>query len=61
MDDTQRLDSLAEYGLCVSQHSLLQNDQWTERWVCHFGIGESLEGETIREVIDAAVELINSR
>lgn len=61
MDDTQRLDALAQHGLCVSLNSHLQDGQWTERWVCHFGIGECLEGATIREVIDAAVELIMSR
>jgi len=58
MDDSQRLDSLALHGLCVAQIADIVDGEWSFRWVCHFGIDQSIEAQTIREVIDAAVEAI---
>lgn len=58
MDDSQRLDALALHGLCVAQLADLVNGEWSYRWVCHFGIEQSLEAPTIREAIDQAVEAI---
>lgn len=55
MNDTQRLDSLAEHGLCVAGISILNNGEWSYRWVCHFGIDRSVEAESIRDAIDMAV------
>ena len=55
MDDTQRLDSLAEHGLCLAGISTFQNGEWSYRWVCHFGIDRSVEASTIRDAIDLSV------
>lgn len=58
MDDTQRLDALAEHGLCVAGNAELVDGAWQYRWVCHFGVDQSVEAGSIREVIDSAVSRI---
>lgn len=58
MDDSQRLDSLATYGLCVAQLASFIEGEWSYRWVCHFGIEQRVEAPSIREVIDLAVATI---
>lgn len=58
MDDTQRLDSLAEHGLCICGNSYLLDGVWSYSWVCHFGIDQRVEAPTIREAIDQAVDTI---
>lgn len=60
MDDTQRLDSLALHGLCIMQLAELTDGQWSYRWVCHFGIEQSVQALTIREAIDMAVSTIEA-
>lgn len=60
MNDTQRLDSLEEHGLCVAGVATLDKGEWTCRWVCHFGIDRSVEAESIREVIYLAVSSIST-
>lgn len=58
MNDTQRLDSLALHGLCIAQMADRINGEWVYRWICHFGIEQSVEAPTIREVLDKAVSVI---
>lgn len=60
MNDTQRLDSLANYGICIAQIAeRAAGGDWSYRWVCNFGIDQSIEAPTIREALDLAVETIN--
>jgi len=60
MNDTQRLDSLALHGLCITQLAERADGEWSYRWVCHFGIEQTVQAPTIREAIDQAVERIES-
>lgn len=55
MNDTQRLDALGEYGLCLVRHDELVAGRWLQRWVVNYGVGKSLEAPTEREAIDRAV------
>ena len=58
MTDTERLDALGDYGLCVAAHDSLNHDGWERCWVCTYSIGSEqrvIMGEDIRAVIDAAV------
>lgn len=55
MNDTQRLDALDTYGLCIAHVLVKKEGAWTSRWVCHYGIDQSIEAPTIREAIDGAV------
>lgn len=59
MDDTSRIDALAEYGLCLVGNCYLQDGAWSYSWVCNFGDGQRVEATTIRDAIDQAVEAIN--
>lgn len=54
MNDTQRLDALNDYGLCLATRDTLQHGEWTRTWVCQYGERVML-GPTIRACIDAAV------
>lgn len=54
MNDTQRLDALNDYGLCIATHDTLNHGEWSRVWVAQYGDRVML-GPTIREVIDAAV------
>ena len=54
MNDTQRLDALNDYGLCLATHDTLSHGQWTRVWVVQYGDRVML-APTIREAIDAAV------
>lgn len=56
MDDTQRLDAIGKYGLCIVQHQQRINGQWSPTWECHYGIDKSVSAQTIREAIDMAVQ-----
>lgn len=58
MNDTQRLDSLDLHGLCITRLDELQGGKWSSRWVCHFGIDQSVTAMTIREALDKAVAII---
>lgn len=60
MNDTQRLDALALYGLCVAQIGERKDGEWSYRWVCNFGIEQSIEAPTIRDAIDQAVQIIEA-
>lgn len=59
MDDTQRLDALGQYGLCIVQHQQRIEGQWIAHWHCHYGIDQSVTAPTIREAIDLAVKACN--
>lgn len=59
MNDSERLDALEIYGLCVATHDVLQHGQWARTWVCSYGDRVML-GPTIRDVIDSAVLDINT-
>lgn len=56
LTDTQRLEAIEEYGLCLSTHDVLQHSQWTRTWVVTIG-GDpnAILAPSIREVIDAAI------
>lgn len=58
MNDSQRLDALAVHGLCIAQVADRIEGEWVYRWICHFGIEQSVEAPTIREAIDHAVNAI---
>jgi hypothetical protein len=55
MNDTERLDALETYGLCVASHDALRHGQWTRLWVCTYDVNKCVIGGSIRDVIDAAV------
>lgn len=58
MTDTERLDAIGHYGLCVATHDLLNHGEWERTWVCTYYIGTEqrvMMAPTIRDVIDAAV------
>ena len=57
MDDTERLDAIGHYGLCVATHDTLNHGGWERTWVCQYGPGMErvIMAPTIRAVIDAAV------
>lgn len=59
MNDTERLDALDVYGLCVATHDTLKSSGWERVWVCTYG-DRVMMGKSIREVIDAAVLDINT-
>lgn len=59
MNDTQRLDALNAYGLCIATHDTLRNGEWQRTWVAQYGERDAL-APSIREVIDAAVLDINA-
>ena len=54
MNDTQRLDALNDYGLCLATHDTLNHGSWSRVWVCQYGDRVML-APTIREAIDAAI------
>lgn len=56
MTDTERLEAIEKYGLCLATHDTLQHSQWTRVWVVTIG-GDpnAILAPTIREVIDAAI------
>jgi hypothetical protein len=54
VNDTQRLDALNDYGLCLATHDTLQHGTWTRVWVVQYSDRVML-APTIREAIDAAV------
>jgi hypothetical protein len=57
MTDTERLDAIGEYGLCVTTHDTLRDGQWYRQWVCQYGEAQErlVVAPSIREAIDAAV------
>lgn len=54
MNDSQRLDAIGDYGLCVATHDSLQHSQWNRMWVVTYA-DKAVLAPTIREAIDAAV------
>jgi hypothetical protein len=60
VNDTQRLDAIHEYGLCLATHEVLAFDGWQTTWVVHYGDRVML-APTIREAIDAAVFDLSTR
>lgn len=54
MNDTQRLDAIGEYGLCIATHDTLAHSLWTRVWVVTY-LDKVLLAPTIREAIDGAV------
>lgn len=60
MNDTQRLDAIHEYGLCLATHEVLTTVGWQLTWVVHYGDRVML-APTIREAIDAAVFDLSTR
>jgi len=57
VNDTERLDAIGEYGLCVATHDTLNYGEWERTWVCQYGtqMERLVMAPTIREAIDAAV------
>lgn len=54
MNDTQRLDAIGTYGLCLATHDTLQHGSWDRVWVVTYA-DRTLLAPTIREAIDLAV------
>lgn len=54
LNDTQRLDAIREYGLCLASHEVRTSGGWKSGWVVHYG-EHVIVAPTIREAIDAAV------
>ena len=54
MNDTQRLNALEDYGLCLATHEVLSSAGWQRTWVVCYG-ERTILAPTIREAIDAAV------
>lgn len=54
MDDTQRLDALDRYGLCLAGHDTLGPEGWTRVWSCHYR-DRHVVAPTLRAAIDTAV------
>lgn len=58
MTDSERLDALGRYGLCVVAHDSLVNTEWERTWVCSYVVNldqRLIMGPSIRDVIDAAI------
>ena len=57
MDDSERLDAIGEYGLCIAAHDTLKPNGWERTWVCQYGpdMKSIFMAPTIREAIDGAV------
>lgn len=54
MNDSQRLDALNDYGLCLATHDTLKNSEWVRVWIVQYD-ETIMMAPTIREAIDAAV------
>jgi hypothetical protein len=54
VNDSQRLDALNDYGLCIATHDTLTHLGWTRVWVAQYN-DRIIMAPTIRDVIDAAV------
>lgn len=63
MNDSERLDAIGEYGLCVATHDSLTHHGWERVWVCQYGDSMQLVfmAPTIREAIDGAVLDLTTR
>lgn len=58
LTDTERLDAIGEYGLCVVTSDQLTAAGWERTWVCNYykdNQDKVIFGPSIREVIDAAI------
>ena len=60
MNDSQRLDAIGEYGLCLATHDVLTYNGWNRTWVVHYE-DRVMMAPTIREAIDAAVFDLSTR
>lgn len=60
MNDTQRLDAISDYGLCLATHDSLGHSGWVRVWVVAYG-ETTLLAPTIRDAIDAAVLDISAK
>lgn len=60
MNDSQRLDAIQEYGLCLATHEVLTTAGWQVTWVVNYG-ETCMLAPTIREAIDAAVFDLSTR
>jgi hypothetical protein len=54
VNDTQRLDAIGDYGLCLATHDTLSMGGWSRTWVATYG-DRAILAPTIREAIDLAV------
>jgi len=58
MTDSERLDALGDYGLCIATHDTFKHGSWEKCWVCCYNIGaeqRTIIGDDIRSVIDSAI------
>ena len=58
LSDSERLDAIGRYGLCVVRQDTLVSSQWEETWVCSFFVNGAevlMMGPTLREVLDSTV------
>lgn len=62
MKDTERLDAIEKYGLCLATHDVLQHGSWIRTWVVQMGSDPHvILAPSIREVIDAAILYVSSQ
>lgn len=58
LTDTERLNALAELGLCLAQNLYVKVDGIEESWVCTWE-DKCVVAGTVREAIDMAVACID--
>lgn len=60
VNDTQRLDALNDYGLCLTTQDSLVEGVWHRQWICAYG-DSAVISSTLRKAIDAAVLDISTK
>lgn len=62
MTDSRRLDAIGDYGLSVCRNDkYVVGGGWSSLWLCYFDIDQFVQAETIRDVIDLAIQAIELR
>lgn len=60
MPDSEMLDAIGDYGLCVAAHDVLSAGDWERTWVCQSGELVYL-APSIREAITGTVQLLQKQ
>lgn len=56
MNDSERLDAIAKYGLCIATHDEFRDGKWIRHWIAaQDDSGDVIIADTLREAIDLAV------
>lgn len=59
--DTELLEAIGLHGLCVCTQDTLEKGIWYRSWLCIFDGDQVVQGDSIRIVIDIAVDIIESK